>query len=252
LPPTHAKTSSRDAATSACQGGAVRDRSLRIEACYDRPRLAHRVLSASSAFRPRKTVIDWAMLLANRRTGCPARLDRVTTGECVAGLAGALKGVLIASVWVLASFSALAQTNSQPQILFLHLASDANGSWRLVEQSAVPGTLKQPLASADEHGQLRVQLEDASGRALWQTRLNDPTWRRLEYPVDERSGALGVMWVRNPLAHLMIRAPFHPQARQVSIHAVALVEAQTNSLPAARLLPEPRLLGRFELRAEGR
>jgi hypothetical protein len=108
-----------------------------------------------------------------------------------------------------------AQSNSTPQILFLHLKVTNQVVW-LVSSVTRPGVLKTPRdAAADD---LHYELFSASGESLWKAAVADPTILRLEYEEPPGSGNLKRKTVVLKEAEFTVRVPVVPQDRRIDFY----------------------------------
>ncbi len=114
--------------------------------------------------------------------------------------------------------AAEAQTNTQPQILFLHLML-TNQVVSLVDSSLRPGMLK-PGLEADSTG-LFYELVSEAGATLWKGSMADPSVRLLEYEDPANPGKLQRKRVPLEKAEFTLRVPFHQVARRITFFKLA-------------------------------
>jgi hypothetical protein len=110
-------------------------------------------------------------------------------------------------------WTALAQTNPPPQILFLHLVI-SNQVVSLVDSNLRPGVLK-PAPEADSTG-LFYELVSEAGALLWNGSMADPGVRHLEFENPANPGELQRKTVQLDRPEFTLRVPFHPKARRVN------------------------------------
>jgi len=116
---------------------------------------------------------------------------------------------------LLTATPAPAQSNSAPQILFLHLRI-TNEVVSLVSSVARPGVLKAPREAAGDD--LRYELLSASRKSLWKAGVADPTIRRLEYEEPPGSGNLKHKTLVLKEAEFTIRVPVLAEARRIDFY----------------------------------
>jgi hypothetical protein len=107
----------------------------------------------------------------------------------------------------------LAQTNSPPQILFLHLVI-TNQTVSLVDSNLRTGTLK-PAPEADSTG-LFYELVSPADDLIWKGSTADPTLRHLEFEDPAKPGELRRTTVHLDRAEFTLRVPFQPTARRIN------------------------------------
>ena len=108
-----------------------------------------------------------------------------------------------------------AQSNSAPQILFLHLRVK-NQAVSLMGSVTRPGVLKPPRDAAP--GDLHYELSSASSKPLWKAAVADPTILRLEYEDPPGSGNLKRKTVVLNETEFTVRVPVVPEARRVDFY----------------------------------
>lgn len=126
--------------------------------------------------------------------------------------------VLLAMLCLAGAWAAVAQTNQQPQILFLHLVVK-NQTVSLVDFNLRPGVLK-PGLEADSTG-LFYELVSEAGATLWKGSMADPSVRHLEYEDPANPGKLQRKSVQLDKAEFTLRVPFHQAARRVDFYKLA-------------------------------
>jgi hypothetical protein len=105
-----------------------------------------------------------------------------------------------------------AQTNEEPQIIFLHLKFKS-GTISLVDSVTRPGVLKvqRDAPEADLH----YELISATGQTLWQATSEDPSTQHLEYEEPPHSGVLKRRTIHLVEVEFTVRVPFMVSARRV-------------------------------------
>ena len=139
-------------------------------------------------------------------------------------------------------------TTAQPdqaRFFFLTFRLKA-GALTLVKARVMPGTLK-PQRDGTQPDALRFVLEQAADESLWSRRLDDPSVQRLEYEDPDHPGQIKSKTVQLDDVEFIVRAPYHPNARQVVIYREH-VEIPVDGAKAAP--PVRQLLARLPLPAE--
>ena len=108
-----------------------------------------------------------------------------------------------------------AQTNSTPQILFLHLKL-TNQTVTLVDSVTRPGVLKPPRDAAVDD--LHYELFSASSASLWKAAVANPSILHLEYEEPPGSGQLKRKTVVLDEAEFTARVPLVPEAKQIEFY----------------------------------
>ena len=121
--------------------------------------------------------------------------------------------VLLALLCLAGAWAAEAQTNQQPQILFLHLVV-TNQAVSLVDSNLRPGVLK-PGLEADSTS-LFYELVSEAGATLWKGSMADPSVRHLEYEDPANPGKLQRKSVQLDKAEFTLRVPFHQAAQRIN------------------------------------
>jgi hypothetical protein len=134
----------------------------------------------------------------------------VVSGRHLGWIAAAL-----ALLGLLAPSPMCAQSNSAPQILFLHLRL-TNQVVSLVGSATRPGVLKPAREAATDD--LHYELFSASGESLWKAGLADPTVRSLEYEDPPGSGNLKRKTVVLKVAEFTLRVPALPEGKRVDFY----------------------------------
>jgi hypothetical protein len=125
----------------------------------------------------------------------------------------------MATLCLAGEWAAVAQTNQQPSILFLHLVV-TNQAISLVDSNLRPGVLK-PGLEADSTG-LFYELVSEAGATLWKGSMADPSVRHLEYEDPANPGKLQRKSVKLDKAEFTLRVPFHQSARRINFFKLAL------------------------------
>jgi hypothetical protein len=126
--------------------------------------------------------------------------------------------VLLALLALAGAWVTEAQTNKQPQILFLHLVV-TNQAVSLVDSNLRPGVLK-PGLEADSTG-LFYELVSEAGATLWKGSMADPSVRHLEYEDPANPGKLQRKSVQLDKVEFTLRMPFHQAARRINFFKLA-------------------------------
>jgi len=125
-------------------------------------------------------------------------------------------GIVVAALALrVASAPAQSQTNTIPQIFFLHLRLTQKDI-TLVESSVRPGVVKfQPNPETKE---IQFELVSASGKVLWTGATDDPRNRHVEFEDPPRSGRLKRKTAPLNEAEFMIRVPVVAGAQRIDFY----------------------------------
>jgi hypothetical protein len=128
-------------------------------------------------------------------------------------------------------FSLVAQTNSQPKMLFLHLRLKG-GVITLLDSVSQKGVVKRPRLD----GTLHYQMFSSKGQGLWAGAMPNPALRELEYeePVGSRNFKRKTV-VMDP-AEFTLRVPALPDANRLEFFTLV-------SDPSDSTVSTKRLLG---------
>lgn len=122
--------------------------------------------------------------------------------------AAALGVVMVGGiVWAVAG-----PTNDVPRMLFLRVQLREPAPL-LRDWSVRPGHVKPRVAAED--AALRVEVQDATGRVLWQTAMPDPRLRRIEAHDPAGPERAAAQRVRIEQPEFTVRVPLLPEARWV-------------------------------------
>lgn len=113
-----------------------------------------------------------------------------------------------------------AQTNDNPQILFLFLKLRPDRSPQLVNSLTRPGTLKPPANVQSSDG-IHYELLDADGNSLWHAIAPDPRRRVLEHTDRARSREPKQIQVEFSEAEFMVRLPVRTNAVRVEFYCLS-------------------------------
>src|ERR1043166_1660851 len=121
------------------------------------------------------------------------------------------------TAWLVCGLGPLgAQTNDEPQILFLHLKLK-NKTISLVKSTQVPGVVKAPRTAPTG---LQYEVVSATGESLWKGTIEDPGERHLEYEDPPGSGKLKRKTIHFDEAAFMVRVPLLPAAQRVEFYTL--------------------------------
>lgn len=140
---------------------------------------------------------------------------------------------LLAFSWLLWAAPLPAQTNSGPQILFLHLKL-TNQVISLVEANVRPGVLK-PASNSEADG-VEFELVSTAGAVFWKGAMANPSVRHVEYEDPPHSGQLRRKAIPLDEAEFTVRVPVVPGATRVDFYKLDPPASAARNIVSRKLL----------------
>ena len=130
-----------------------------------------------------------------------------------------LRFVLLIAAVAIALPAANAQSQSEAQIVFLHVRMK-NDTLTLVKSALRPGLVKQRRL-VEKAGGIYYEVLSSSGKSLSQGVTADPSQQRLEYEDPDHPGQLKSIHLELKEAEFTLRIPFKPEMHRLELYRMA-------------------------------